>query len=55
MEKKYGVQINYLIAFWGMETNFGQHFGNYQVIDALTTLSYDKRRPKFLRKNCIRR
>lgn len=49
MEKKYGVQINYLIAFWGMETNFGQHFGNYQVIDALTTLSYDKRRPKFFK------
>ena len=49
MEKKYGVQINYLIAFWGMETNFGQNFGNYEVIDALTTLSYDKRRPKFFK------
>lgn len=49
MEKKYGVQLNYLIAFWAVETNFGQHFGNYQVIDALTTLSYDKRRPKFFK------
>lgn len=49
MEEKYGVQINYLIAFWGMETNFGQNFGNYEVIDALTTLSYDKRRPKFFK------
>ena len=49
LEAKYGVPFNYLIAFWGMETNFGQIFGNYQVIDALTTLSYDKRRPKFFR------
>ena len=49
MEKKYGVQVSYLIAFWGMETNFGQNFGNYEVIDALTTLSYDKRRPKFFK------
>lgn len=49
MEKKYGVPFNYLIAFWGMESNFGRHFGNYQVIEALTILSYDKRRPKFFR------
>lgn len=49
LEKKYGVPVNYLVAFWGMETNFGQNFGGYQVVDALTTLSYDKRRPKFFR------
>ncbi len=49
LEGKYGVPFNYLVAFWGMETNFGQIFGNYQVIDALTTLSYDTRRPKFFR------
>lgn len=49
MEKKFGVPINYLIAFWGMETNFGAHFGNYQVVDALTTLSYDKRRSAFFK------
>lgn len=49
MEKKYGVPVNYLIAFWGVETNFGQNFGNYQVMDVLTTLSYDTRRPKFFK------
>ncbi len=49
MEAKYGVPFNYIVAFWGMETNYGQHFGNYQVIEALTILSYDKRRPKFFR------
>ena len=49
ISKKYGVQPHYLIAFWGVETNFGQNFGGYDVIEALTTLSYDQRRPKFFR------
>ena len=49
LEKEYGVQGNYLIAFWGVETNYGSNFGGYNAIDALTTLSYDKRRPTFFR------
>lgn len=49
MEQKYGVQVNYMIAFWGVETNFGEHFGHYEVIDVLTTLSYDPRRSKFFK------
>lgn len=32
-----------------MRQNFGRNFGSYNVIDALTTLSYDRRRPKFFR------
>ena len=46
---KYGVQPHYIIAFWGVETNFGQNFGGYDVIEVLTTLSYDQRRPKFFK------
>lgn len=49
METKYGVPFNYIVAFWAVETNFGQNFGGYDVIDALTTLSYDKRRPQFFK------
>src|SRR5574344_649700 len=49
MEEKYTIPVNYLIAFWAVETNFGTSFGNYQVMDVLTTLSYDTRRPKFFR------
>lgn len=49
IEQKYGVPGNYLVAFWGVETNFGSNFGGYNVIEVLTTLSYDKRRPKFFR------
>ena len=49
IQDKYGVQPHYIVAFWAVETNFGQNFGGFQVIDVLTTLSYDKRRPKFFR------
>lgn len=49
LEKKYNVQGEYIIAFWGIETNFGTNFGRYNVIDALTEMSYDKRRPQFFR------
>ena len=49
MEKKYGVPFEYIVAFWGMETYYGKIFGNFQVIETLTVLSYDTRRPKFFK------
>ena len=49
IEKKYGVQGRFLVAFWGLETNFGQFLGGFPVIDALATLAYDKRRSAFFR------
>lgn len=49
IEAKYNLPSEYLIAFWGVETNFGTNFGGHNVIDALTEMSYDKRRPKFFR------
>ncbi len=49
LEKKYNVPGEYLTAFWGIETNFGTNFGGHNVIDALTEMSYDTRRPKFFR------
>ena len=49
LEKKYALPGEYIIAFWGMETNYGSTFGGYNVIDALTEMSYDKRRAKFFK------
>ena len=46
---KYGVPARYLVAFWGLETNFGSDPGSFRVIDALVTLAYDRRRPQFFR------
>jgi membrane-bound lytic murein transglycosylase B len=49
VEADYGVQPRFLIAFWGLETNFGDYLGSFQVIDALATLAYDQRRAAFFR------
>ena len=47
--RRYGVPARYLVAFWGMETNFGAHLGRFPVIDSLATLAYDERRSAFFR------
>ncbi len=49
IEQKYRVPANYLLAFWGMETNFGTVKGTYPTINVLATLAYDTRRPAFFR------
>ena len=46
---KYGVQPRFLVAFWGIETDFGRLSGGYSVIAAITTLAYDGRRSEFFR------
>ena len=50
---KYGVPPRYLIAFWGLETNFGNNMGGFHVINTLVTLAYDKRRSDFFRAQLI--
>lgn len=49
MEKKYNVPFNYIVAFWGVETNFGQNKGKHNLIDSLTNLSYKNRRSDFFK------
>ncbi|NQZ89124.1 MAG: lytic murein transglycosylase [Colwellia sp.] len=48
--KKYSVQPRFIVALWGLETNFGKIMGNYNVISALTTLAYEGRREVFFKK-----
>lgn len=45
----YGVQPRFLVALWGVESNFGAFTGKYDVVEALTTLAYDGRREAFFR------
>lgn len=40
LEAKYGVQSEYLLAVWGLESDFGRHTGRYNVIRSLATLTY---------------
>ena len=45
----YGVPARYLVALWGLETNFGDYLGDYPLIDALVTLARDPRRGDLFR------
>lgn len=47
---EYGVQARFIVALWGLETNFGKIMGNYNVISALSTLAYEGRREVFFKK-----
>ena len=49
IRRRYNVQPGYLVAFWGLESNFGRHTGGFSVIGALATLAYDARRGAFFR------
>jgi membrane-bound lytic murein transglycosylase B len=49
IEKRYGVQPQYLVSFWGLESNFGAETGGFSVINALATLAYDPRRAAMFR------
>jgi membrane-bound lytic murein transglycosylase B len=46
---KFGVQPRFIVALWGIETNFGQNTGGFSVIAALSTLAFDGRRSKYFR------
>ncbi len=47
--KQYGVQPRFIVALWGVESNFGALTGGYNIIDALATMAYDGRREAFFR------
>lgn len=47
IQREYGVPAQYLVAFWGLETNFGSFFGRMPVLDALATLACDARRSDY--------
>jgi membrane-bound lytic murein transglycosylase B len=44
---QYGVPPQYLVAFWGLETNYGSYFGRMSVLDSLATLACDARRNNY--------
>lgn len=47
LSDKYGIPPHYLLAFWGLETNFGNYKGKMPVLDSLATLACDKRRSTY--------
>ncbi|MFP6772833.1 MAG: lytic murein transglycosylase [Alphaproteobacteria bacterium] len=51
--KKIGVQPRFIVALWGIETDFGRVTGGFKVIPALATLAYDGRRSAYFRKELL--
>lgn len=51
--REYGVPPRYLVAFWGMETNFGDYFGRMPILDSLATLACDDRRSDYFTKQLV--
>ncbi len=45
IQKQFGVPGPVLVAFWGLETDFGRVMGNMQTLRSLATLAFDCRRP----------
>ncbi|MDX1482967.1 MAG: lytic murein transglycosylase [Alphaproteobacteria bacterium] len=48
--QRFGVQPRFIVALWGIETNFGRHTGGFSVVRALATLAFDGRRSAYFRK-----
>jgi membrane-bound lytic murein transglycosylase B len=47
--KKFGVQPRFIVALWGIESDFGRLTGGFAVVPALVTLAFDGRRSKYFR------
>ena len=50
---RYKVQPRFIVALWGIETDYGRVTGGFPVIDSLVTLAYDGRRRTYFTKELI--
>jgi lytic murein transglycosylase len=53
IQQQYGVPGPVLVAFWGLETDFGKVMGNMETMRSLATLSFDCRRPEEFREQLL--
>jgi membrane-bound lytic murein transglycosylase B len=53
VHRRYGVDPRFIVALWGMESDFGKITGNYLVVAALATLGFDGRRGSYFRGELI--
>lgn len=51
--EKYGVQPRFIVALWGIETDFGRNTGGFSVIASLATLAHEGRRAEFFRRELL--
>jgi membrane-bound lytic murein transglycosylase B len=49
IQRRFGVQPQFLVAIWGAETGYGSYTGDVPVLQALATLAWDPRRSSYFR------
>jgi membrane-bound lytic murein transglycosylase B len=47
IQGEYGVPAQYIMAFWGLETNYGGYMGDFQVVRSVATLGCMTKRTAF--------
>jgi membrane-bound lytic murein transglycosylase B len=53
VRQRFNVQPGFVVALWGVESDFGRTMGNYSVPAALATLAYEGRRGSLFRAELI--
>jgi membrane-bound lytic murein transglycosylase B len=53
LEREYGVPGQYIVSFWGMETNYGTYMGDFQVVRSVATLACMTKRVAFFTNETI--
>ncbi|MDF1615136.1 lytic murein transglycosylase [Desulfurivibrio dismutans] len=51
--REFRVQPRFIVALWGIETDFGRITGGFPVINALATLAHDGRRSSYFRSELL--
>jgi membrane-bound lytic murein transglycosylase B len=51
--RRFAVDPRFIVALWGLESDFGQITGNYMVVSSLATLGFDGRRGSYFRGELI--
>lgn len=53
ISETFGVEPEYIIALWGIETSYGNNTGSFEVIPALATMAYEGRRRDLFERELI--
>jgi membrane-bound lytic murein transglycosylase B len=53
IQGEYGVPPQYIMAFWGLETNYGGYMGDFQVVRSVATLGCMTKRTAFFSNEAV--
>ena len=53
IEQRYGVDYPAVLAIWGLESAYGENFGDIPVVESMATLAYEGRRRDFAEEQLI--